>query len=213
MVLVAALTLVLAGTATAALSPIEVVRYVMAGAPGKMPENLRCVSTAEIAKVSGGIHGLRAVGVTIQRRRSTVTTATVLLDWKGVCHPLHRFRTGRRVEPAHVIQALETVLHEKAHVQGIRTEWKATCWGIPGVVEQLRDWGYKARQLTAVKWYLVYHLDGIRHPDYQLRGRCNVGAPKQAPLPVSATGRSRTESGVPPSADHNTNRTTGRELG
>jgi hypothetical protein len=117
--------------------------------------------------------------VTIRTGRKYV----VLLDWNHACKPLYRYRTGRRVEPADVVDAMATVLHEKAHVQGIRTEWKATCWGIPGVVRQLREWGWSAKQLAAVKWYLVYAADGGRSGDYKLRGRCHVGAPKEPPLP------------------------------
>jgi hypothetical protein len=167
-----------AGTVSAALSPIQVVRYVMTGATGRMPQELRCVSRQELLRGTGRHLDSRTRGVTIRTGRKF----TVLLDWNDVCKPLHRLRTGRRVQPAEVVQALSTVLHEKAHVQGIRSEWQATCWGIPGVLDQLREWGWTAKQLAAVKWYLVFALDRARPDEYKLRGRCHVGAPTKPPL-------------------------------
>lgn len=157
-----------AGTASAA-TPIEVVRQVMTGAPGRMPDTLRCVTRRELLALDGH-PGTRTRGVSIWRDR----TRTVLLDWKDVCRPLHRFRTGRRVEPAQAIQALLVVLHEKAHVNGIRVEWQAECAAIPGVLRQLKRWGYSGRQLSAVRRYLTVELDKGRTSEYKLRGRCRA---------------------------------------
>jgi hypothetical protein len=168
-----------ATTASAALTPIEVVRYVMTNAPGKMPQKIQCVTREELLRGDGRNITNNAIGITIRKGN----TATVLLDWAEVCTPLHRFRTGRRVEPAAVINAMSTVLHEKAHVQRIRTEWKATCWAIPGVARQLRAWGYTARQVAAAKWYLVHFADRGRSGEYKLRGRCDVGVSARPPVP------------------------------
>ena len=166
------------GTASAA-TPLDVVRQVMEAAPGRMPQSVRCVSREELLHGDGRRLASRTVGVTIR----TGKTRVVLLDWQEVCVPLYRFRTGARVQPADAIKAMVTVLHEKAHVQGIRSEWQATCWGIPGVARQLKQWGYNARQVAAVKWFLVYNVDSGRPEEYKLRGRCHVGAPPQPPLP------------------------------
>ena len=61
---------------------------------------------------------------------------------------------------------MTSVLHEKAHVNGVRVEWKATCWAIPGVLEQLRRFGYTTRQLNAVRRYLTQELDRHRTSEY-----------------------------------------------
>jgi len=163
------LTLLCAGPAVAA-SPVGIVREVMAGATGKMPQSVRCVTGQELLIGDGRRLQSETVGVAIR----TGSRHIVLLDWKRVCNPIHRFRTGRRVQPADVIGAMSTVLHEKAHVNGVRIEWQATCAAIPGVLRQLRRWGYTARQLAAVKSYLTVVLDKARTGDYKLRGRCHV---------------------------------------
>jgi hypothetical protein len=173
-----ALALLYAGSAVAA-GPVDVVRQVMTAAPGKMPQSVRCVSRHELLRGDGRRLASGVVGVTIRTGRTRV----VLLDWKEVCLPLHRFRTGRRVQPADAIKAMATVLHEKAHVNGVRTEWKATCVAIPSVLRQFRLWGYNARQVAAIKWYLTEDLDNGRAQEYKLRGRCHVGAPTRPPLP------------------------------
>jgi hypothetical protein len=170
----AALVVVLlsAGSASAA-TPVEAVRQLMAGAPGQMPQTVRCVTTEELQSGEGRRLDSRAVAVAIRTGRTSI----VLLDWRKVCRPLHLFRGGHgagRVEPALAIQAMTSVLHEKAHVNGVRVEWKATCWAIPAVLEQLRRWGYATRQLNAVRRYLTTELDRHRTSEYKLRGRCRV---------------------------------------
>ena len=162
-----AMTLLCAAPAVAA-SPVGVVRQVMAGAPGKMPQSVRCVTRKELRSGEGRRLASQTVGVAIR----TGSRHVVLLDWKRICNPIHRFRTGRRVQPADVIGAMTTVLHEKAHVNGVRVEWQATCVAIPGVLRQLKRWGYTDRQLAAVKSYLTDVLDKARTGDYKLRGRC-----------------------------------------
>ena len=161
-----------AGSASAA-TPVEAVRQLMAAAPGRMPQTVLCVTTKELQSGEGRRLDSRAVAVAIRTGRTSV----VLLDWRKVCRPLQLFRGGhggRRVEPTLAIQAMTSVLHEKAHVNGIRVEWKATCWAIPGVLEQLRRWGYATRQLNAVRRYLTAELDRHRTSEYKLRGRCRV---------------------------------------
>jgi hypothetical protein len=164
-----AMSLLCAAPAVAA-SPVGIVRQVMGGAPGNMPQSVRCVTKQALLTGEGRRLASETVGVAIR----TGSNHVVLLDWKRICNPLHRFRTGRRVQPADVIGAMATVLHEKAHVNGVRVEWQATCVAIPGVLRQLRQWGYSARQLAAVKSYLTVVLDRARRGDYKLRGRCRV---------------------------------------
>jgi hypothetical protein len=98
----------------------------------------------------------------------------VLLDWKSICRPLALFAEKRVVDPAKAIEATAVVLHEKAHVNGVRVEWEAECAAIPGVLSQLRRWGYNSRQVAAMRWYLTVHADRGRPSDYKLRGRCHV---------------------------------------
>lgn len=167
----AVVLLLCAGSASAA-TPVEAVRQLMAGAPGQMPQSVRCVTTKELQSGEGRRLDSRAVAVAIRTGRTSV----VLLDWRKVCRPLHLFRRGDgggRVEPALAIQAMTSVLHEKAHVNGVRVEWRATCWAIPGVLRQLRRWGYTTRQLNAVRRYLTAELDRHRTREYRLRGRCH----------------------------------------
>ena len=161
-----------AGSASAA-TPVEVVRQFMAAAPGQMPQTVRCVTTKELQSGEGRRLDSRAVAVAIR----TGPTSVVLLDWRKVCRPLYLFHGGHGgglVEPALAIQAMTSVLHEKAHVNGVRVEWKATCWAIPGVLGQLRRWGYTTRQLNIVRRYLTSDLDRHRTREYELRGRCRV---------------------------------------
>ena len=167
-VAVAAAVFGVAGGALAAPTPISVVREVMAAAPGRMPESVRCVPTRELPMARGSDYSRRASGVTTRRG----TVATVLLDWRHVCNPLYRFRMKRRVEPAAALQALMTLLHEHAHVQGVRTEWKANCTALPWVLRQVRRWGYNKRQVDAVTRYVTIELDKGRPAEYKVTGRC-----------------------------------------
>ena len=163
----------LAGTVVAATTPIGVVRQVMAAAPGKMPDSVRCVPRSELLRlVAARRIDRRTVGITIL----TGGTSVVLLDWRKVCFPLHRYATGHQVqEPWDVVNALAVVMHEKAHVQGIRTEWKAECWGIRAALKQLRRrWGYSAEHLATVRYQLALAFDRARPEDYKLYGRCRV---------------------------------------
>jgi hypothetical protein len=91
-----------------------------------------------------------------------------------VCRPLYLFRTKARGESVKVVNAVATVLHEKAHVNGILVEWKATCAAIPSVLSQLRRWGYTATQLEAAQWWLTDGADKGRSGEYRLGGRCHV---------------------------------------
>src|SRR4029453_13149644 len=94
-------------------------------APGQMPQTVRCVTTEELQSGEGRRLDSRAVAVAIRTGRTSI----VLLDWRKVCRPLHLFRGGHgagRVEPALAIQAMTSVLHEKAHVNGVRVESNAT---------------------------------------------------------------------------------------
>jgi hypothetical protein len=161
--------LMCAGTASAA-TPTEVVRQVMAAAPGRMPQSVRCVARPELLTAGGHRHRSGVRGVTIRKG----PMRTVLLDWKEVCNPLHRFRMKRRIQRADVIAATMTVLHEKAHVNGVRTEWQANCWAIREVIRQFQRWGYNERQLTAVLWYVSVDLDMGRTDEYKVTGRCRL---------------------------------------
>ncbi len=164
--------LLCAGSASAA-TPVEAARQLMAGAPGQMPQTVRCVTTKQLQSGEGRRLDSRAVAVAIRTGRTSV----VLLDRRKVCRPLHLFHGGHGgglVEPALAIQAMTSVLHEKAHVNGVRVEWKATCWAIPGVLGQLRRLGYTTRQLNIVRRYLTSDLDRHRTREYELRGRCRV---------------------------------------
>jgi hypothetical protein len=169
----AAVVFLLAAGSASAATPVETVRQLMAGAPGQMPQTVRCVTTKELQSGEGRRLDSRAVAVAIRTGRRSV----VLLDWRKVCWPLHLFRRGDgggRVEPALAIQAMTSVLHEKAHVNGVRVEWRATCWAIPGVLRQLRRWGYTTKQLDAARSYLTVELERHRTSEYKLRGRCRV---------------------------------------
>ena len=136
-----------------------------------MPQSIRCVSAEELRVRSHRAVGSRAaLGLTIR----TGSTRVVLLDWKKVCFPLSRYLEKRAVRPDEVIEAVALVLHEKAHVNGVWIEWKAECAAIPGVLSQLRRWGYDARQVAVVKWYLTVRADRGRVGEYKLRGRCRV---------------------------------------
>ena len=167
--IVVAVTLVAVGVGTAsAMTPIDVVRQVMEAAPGRMPQSVRCVPTTALPRATGRDYSLRASGVTTTRGK----VVTVRLDWTKVCNPLYRFRTHRRIQPAEALEAMLTVLHEKVHVQGVHAEWKANCIAIPQVLRQLKVWGYSARQIAAVRWYLALHLDKGRPSEYRVRGKC-----------------------------------------
>ena len=91
-----------------------------------------------------------------------------------MCRPLYLFRTKARVESVQVVEAVATVLHEKAHVNGVLVEWKATCAAIPGVLSQLRRWGYTTMQLEAAQSWLVDGADTSRSAEYRLGGRCHI---------------------------------------
>ncbi len=91
-----------------------------------------------------------------------------------MCRPLYLFRTKARGESVKVVNAVATVLHEKAHVNGILVEWRATCAAIPAVLSQLRRWGYSATQLEAAQWWLTDGADNGRSAEYRLGGRCRV---------------------------------------
>ena len=78
------------------------------------------------------------------------------------------------MDSVNLVWALSTVFHEKAHLQGIRAEWKATCWAIRPTLNQLRRWEIKADDLEKVQHYLTHTLDGWRQEEYKLYGRCRV---------------------------------------
>jgi hypothetical protein len=151
-----------------AATPIGVVREVLAAAPGRMPDTVRCVARSELRMGDVQRVDRRTVGVTIWGGRTRV----VLLDWRRICVPLHRFRTKARVQPADVVQALHVVLHEKAHVNGVRVEWRAECAALRPTLAQLRRWGYTPRQVRAARLFLTTTLDRARPSAYKLRGRC-----------------------------------------
>ena len=157
------------GVASAA-TPVGVAREAMAGAPGRMPTTLRCVPSAALHTAGGQRHSDATVAVTVR----TGQRLTVLLDRARVCRPLFLLRTKARVESVKVVNAVATVLHEKAHVNGVLVEWKATCAAIPGVLSQLRRWGSTTMQLEAVQSWLVDGADPSRSAEYRLGGRCHV---------------------------------------
>ena len=157
------------GLASAA-TPVGVAREVMVGAPGRMPTTLRCVPSGALLTAVGQRHSDATVAVTV----STGQRRTVLLDRARVCRPLYLFRTKARVESVEVVNAVATVLHEKAHVNGVLVEWKATCAAIPGVLSQLRRWGYTTMQLEAAQSWLVDGADASRSAEYRLGGRCHI---------------------------------------
>ena len=168
--------LVCAGTATAA-TPVGVVREIMEAAPGKMPGELRCISRQELLRKARPM--LRAAGRTVHAGLSGLTFVraghmVVLLDGNRVCRPLYRYVTQGGVPFGTIVDALAAVLHEKAHAQGIRTEWKASCWAIRPTLSQGRRWGWTAKELSEVKHYLAFYLDGWVPEEYKLYGRCRV---------------------------------------
>ena len=167
---VATAVMVLATGVASAAAPVGVAREVMAGAPGRMPTTLRCVPKAALLTAGGRRHSLATVAVTVR----TGQRWTVLLDRVHVCRPLYLFRTKSRGESLQVANAVATVLHEKAHVNGILVEWRATCAAIPAVLSQLRRWGYTTTQLEAAQWWLTDGADEGRSGEYRLGGRCRV---------------------------------------
>ena len=167
---VATAMMVLATGAASAAAPVGAAREVMAGAPGRMPTTLRCVPRAALLTAGGRRHSLATVAVTVR----TGQQWTVLLDRAQVCRPLYLFRTKARGESVKVVNAVATVLHEKAHVNGVLVEWRATCAAIPAALSQLRRWGYSATQLEAAQWWLTDGADNGRSAEYRLGGRCRV---------------------------------------
>ena len=171
---VALVTLGLADSTSAGTTPVGTVLEVMLAAPGTMPGYVRCVTPDELHRRTGRRDWW---GFTFGPRGRG---SAVLLDMKAVCRPLHRQRTGRRLDGRsaefyELVFALALVLHEKAHVQGIDAEWQAECWGIRPTLKQLRRWGYNnANVLAEVKYYLALWLDVERSEEYKLYGRCRV---------------------------------------
>jgi hypothetical protein len=168
--LVAAAATALGAGAASAATPVGVVREVMAGAPGRMPTALRCVSSTELLTAGGRRHSDATVAVTVH----TGPRWTVLLDQTRVCRPLYLFRTRASGASVKVVDAVATVLHEKAHVNGVLVEWRATCAAIPGVLSRLRRWGYTAMQLEAAQSWLTDGADQSRSAEYRLAGRCRI---------------------------------------
>jgi hypothetical protein len=168
------LILGLADSTSAGTTPVGTVLEVMLAAPGTMPGSVRCVTSDELRRRTGRRDWW---GVTLG---STGLGSTVLLDMKRVCRPLHRRRTGRRLDGRspefyELVNALALVMHEKAHVQGVAAEWQAECWGIRPTLNQLRRLGYtNADVLAEVKYYLALWLDVERDEEYKLYGRCRV---------------------------------------
>ena len=145
-----------------------------------MSGSVRCVTPDEMRRRTGRRNRWGSTFGAKSRATTLSRATTVLLDMKAVCRPLHRHRTGRRLDGRsaefyELVFTLYLVLHEKAHAQGIGTEWQAECWAIRPTLSQLRRWGYtNTNVLAEVKYYLALWLDVHREEDAKLYGRCRV---------------------------------------